>query len=84
MAMRSVAIWMTRSALAIADCIEAGSSAQIVGEVNDLTTAKVYVDATTPEGGTVPYEISLVRRWHWLEDHRRNALLHLSALKAFE
>ena len=45
----------------IADCIEAGSSVAVVGEVNDLTTAKVYVDATTPEGGTVPYEISLVR-----------------------
>ena len=45
----------------IADCIEAGSSVAVMGEVNDLTTAKVYVDATTPEGGTVPYEISLVR-----------------------
>lgn len=45
----------------IADCIEAGSSVAVVGEVNDLTTAKVYVDATTLEGGTVPYEISLVR-----------------------
>lgn len=45
----------------IADTISAGSSVTVLAENNDLTTAKVYVDATTPEGGTVPYEISLVR-----------------------
>ena len=45
----------------IADAISAGSSVAVLGESNDLTTAKVYVDATTPQGGTVPYEISLVR-----------------------
>lgn len=45
----------------IADMIAPGSSVTVLGETNDLTTAKVYVDATTPEGGTVPYEISLVR-----------------------
>lgn len=45
----------------IADTVATGSSIEVVGESNDFTTAKVYVSATTPEGGTVPYEISLVR-----------------------
>ncbi|WP_251198130.1 tetratricopeptide repeat protein [Anaerotardibacter muris] len=45
----------------IADLIATGSSVEVVGESNDFTTAKVYVNATTPEGGTVPYEISMVR-----------------------
>lgn len=45
----------------IVDAIAPGSTVSVLGETNDLTTAKVYVDATTPEGGTVPYEISLVR-----------------------
>lgn len=45
----------------IVDMVAPGSTITVLGENNDLTTAKVYVDATTPEGGTVPYEISLVR-----------------------
>lgn len=45
----------------IADTISAGSTVAVVGESNDFTTAKVYVDATTPEGGEVPYEVTLVR-----------------------
>jgi hypothetical protein len=45
----------------IADIVSVGSSATIAGQEIDLTTAKVYVEAITPEGGSVPYEISLVR-----------------------
>lgn len=45
----------------IADTILPGSMITVVGEVNDVSAAKLYVDAKTPEGGEVPYEISLVR-----------------------
>jgi Tfp pilus assembly protein PilF len=45
----------------IIDMITPGSSVTVLGENNDFTTAKVYVDVTTPEGGVVPYEISMVR-----------------------
>ncbi len=45
----------------IADSIVSGSSVEIVGQTNNLSNAEVYVKATTPQGGEVPYQVSLVR-----------------------
>lgn len=45
----------------LADTVVIDSDVQILGEENDMANAKVYVSATTPEGGEVPYEISMVR-----------------------
>lgn len=45
----------------VADMIPAGATVQIDGQTNSLTSAEVYVTATTAEGGEIPYQISLVR-----------------------
>ncbi len=45
----------------IADTVVSGASVEVVGQENNLTTAEVYVKATTQQGGEVPYQISLVR-----------------------
>lgn len=45
----------------IQDTIVSDSGASIVGETNNMSTAEVYVNATAPEGGTVPYQVSLAR-----------------------
>lgn len=43
------------------DMVVADSSATIVGETNNMSIADVYVQATAPEGGSVPYRVSLER-----------------------
>ena len=45
----------------ISDMIMPGSTISVDGTVNNLSTADVYVTATTPEGGEVPYQVSLSR-----------------------
>lgn len=45
----------------VADMIASGSTIQIDGQTNNLTSAEVYVTATTPQGGEIPYQVSLVR-----------------------
>lgn len=45
----------------IADSVVSGSSVEFVGQTNSLGSAEVYVKATTPQGGEVPYQVSLVR-----------------------
>lgn len=45
----------------IVDTLPEGASATIDGTVTNMATADVYVTATTPEGGEVPYVVSLVR-----------------------
>lgn len=43
------------------DSITASSTAVINGTTNNLSTSNVYVTATTPQGGEIPYEITLIR-----------------------
>lgn len=45
----------------VADMVASGSTVQINGQTNNLTSAEVYVTATTPQGGEIPYQVSLVR-----------------------
>ena len=43
------------------DMITSGSTISVDGTVNNLSSADVYVTATTPQGGEIPYQVSLVR-----------------------
>lgn len=45
----------------IADTVAAGASVQIQGTTTTLSSAVVYVTATTSQGGSIPYQITLVR-----------------------
>lgn len=45
----------------LADTVAAGATIEILGQTNSLNSAVVYVQATTTEGGTIPYQITLVR-----------------------
>lgn len=45
----------------IADTVVAGSAITVNGQTSDLSTAEVYVTATTSQGGEIPYQVSLSR-----------------------
>ena len=45
----------------ISDMIVPSSTVVVNGTTNNLSTADVYITATTPQGGEVPYQVSLVR-----------------------
>ena len=45
----------------IADTVVAGSTITVNGQTSDLSTAEVYVTATTSQGGEIPYQVSLSR-----------------------
>lgn len=45
----------------IADIVVAGSTITVNGQTSDLSTAEVYVTATTSQGGEIPYQVSLSR-----------------------
>jgi len=45
----------------IQDMIAASSSIEVNGINNNMSSAEVYVTATTPQGGAIPYQVSLVR-----------------------
>lgn len=45
----------------IGDMIVPSSAVVVNGTINNLSTADVYITATTPQGGEVPYQVSLVR-----------------------
>lgn len=45
----------------MANIIPAGSTAKVDGVNKDMSTSTAYVTATTPQGGEVQYEVSLVR-----------------------
>ena len=45
----------------IGDMIVPSSTVVVNGTINNLSTADVYITATTPQGGEVPYQVSLVR-----------------------
>ena len=45
----------------IIDLITSDPTATVQGSTNELSTAQVYVNAKTPEGGEVPYQVSVAR-----------------------
>lgn len=45
----------------LVDMVVSDSTPDIKGKINDLNTAKVYVNANASSGGEVPYEVTLVR-----------------------
>ena len=45
----------------MANIIPAGSTAKVDGVNKDMSTSTAYVTATTPQGGEVQYQVSLVR-----------------------
>lgn len=45
----------------IADTVVAGSAITVNGQTSDLSTAEIYVTATTSQGGEIPYQVSLSR-----------------------